>query len=213
MELFASIIDIFIHLDKHLGEIISHYGTWTYAIIFIVIFCETGLVVTPFLPGDSFLFAIGAFCSLAALDLALSLTIVGVAAVLGDSVNYAIGKKIGLKAFSANIKFLKKEYLIKTQQFYERHGGKTIIIARFVPIIRTFAPFVAGIGTMRYARFLSFNIIGGLAWTALFIITGYLFGNIPFIKQNFSLVIFVIILISLLPGIIEYFRHRKDTVS
>jgi len=213
MEFIALIIDILLHLDKHLGEIISNYGTLTYIILFLIIFCETGLVITPFLPGDSLLFAVGSFCALGALDPFLSFGIVSIAAIIGDAVNYFIGNKIGNKAFSGNIRFLKKEYLDKTHEFYKKHGGKTIIIARFVPIVRTFAPFVAGVGTMSYPRFFSYNVIGAIGWAAIFITLGFFFGNIPFVKSNFSIVIFSIIFISILPGVIEYFRQKRKTVS
>ena len=208
MEYISLAIDIFIHLDRYLGDIIREYGLFTYAIIFIIIFCETGLVITPFLPGDSFLFAVGSFCALGSLDLTVALILIAIAAVLGDTVNYYIGSKIGPRAFSGNVRFLKKDYLEKTHQFYEKHGGKTIIFARFVPIIRTFAPFVAGVGTMTYSKFFSFNVIGGIAWTLLFVFSGFLFGNIPFIKNNFSLVIIAIIFISILPGLIEYLKAK-----
>jgi membrane-associated protein len=209
MEFIAWIIDFFLHLDRHLGDIITQYGMWTYAIIFLVIFCETGLVITPFLPGDSLLFVTGAFCSLGAIDVTVSLLLIAIAAIIGDTVNYSIGAKIGHKAFSGNIRFLKKEYLDKTQIFYEKYGRITIIIARFVPIVRTFAPFVAGIGTMKYSTFINFNIIGGILWTCLFVLGGYFFGNIPFVKQNFSMVIIAIILISIMPMIIEYLRAKR----
>jgi membrane-associated protein len=211
MEFITWGIDLFLHLDKHLGEIITQYGFWTYAILFLIIFCETGLVVTPFLPGDSLLFAVGAFCALGVINLGFSLLLISLAAIIGDSVNYSIGSRIGLKAFSGKIRFLKKEHLEKTQNFYDKHGGKTIIIARFIPIIRTFAPFVAGVGTMKYFRFFSFNVIGGILWTVMFILGGYLFGNIPFIKNNFSVVILAIIIISVLPGFIEYFRSKRKS--
>jgi len=211
MEYFALAIDVFIHLDRYLDDIIKQYGLFTYAIIFIIIFCETGLVITPFLPGDSLLFAIGSICAIGSLELPVALILIALAAILGDTVNYYIGAKVGTRAFSGNVKFLKKEYLDKTHQFYEKHGGKTIIFARFIPIIRTFAPFVAGVGTMTYSRFFSFNVIGGIAWTLLFVISGFLFGNIPFVRNNFSLVIIAIIFISILPGIIEYIRAKRKS--
>lgn len=198
-----------LHLDKYLNFIIQNYGIGTYIFLFIIIFCETGLVVIPFLPGDSLLFAAGAFASLGTLNIVLLLLILGMAAVIGDSVNYMIGKTIGSRMYQKNnLKFIKKEYLDKTREFYERHGGKTIIIARFIPIIRTFAPFVAGIGEMSYLRFISYNIVGGIAWVSLFTFMGYYFGNLPAVKSNFTFVIFAIIFISILPGIIGYIKQR-----
>jgi membrane-associated protein len=201
-------VDIFLHLDKHLTEITTAYGTWTYLILLVIIFCETGLVVTPFLPGDSLLFAAGAIAALGSLDVVWLFALLSVAAVAGDTVNYWIGHYIGPRAFSGEYRFLKKEYLDRTHRFFERHGGKTIILARFVPIIRTFAPFVAGIGAMNYARFIVYNIVGGVAWVALFVFTGYFFGNMATVKKNFSLVIIAIVLISVMPMVIEYLRAR-----
>ena len=210
METIKELFDLFIHLDKHLSEIITQYGTITYLILFLIVFAETGLVVTPFLPGDSLLFAAGTFAAGGSLDLAILFAVLGSAAIIGDSVNYAIGKLTGPAIFEKEkIKFLKKEHLEKTHRFYEKHGGKTIIIARFIPIIRTFAPFVAGIGTMSYGKFIAYNVIGGILWVALFLLGGYYFGNLPFVKSNFSLVILAIIIISVLPGVIEFLRHRK----
>ncbi len=198
------------HMDQHLDWIIRSYGVWTYAILFCIIFLETGLVVTPFLPGDSLLFAAGTFCALGSIDIAWILLCLSVAAVAGDTVNYWIGHATGPKAFSKEkSRFLNKKHLERTHQFYERYGGKTIILARFVPIIRTFAPFVAGIGSMTYSRFIAFNVVGGIAWVALFVLAGYFFGNIPFIKGNFTLVILAIIVISILPGVIEFLRERS----
>lgn len=210
MEFFHWFIDFFLHLDKHLAEIVSNYGIWTYAILFLIIFAETGLVVTPFLPGDSLLFAAGAIAALPAsgLSIVLMLVLLFVAAFLGDTVNYYVGKSLGQKVFNMNIRFIKREYLDKTQAFYDKHGGKTIVFARFIPIIRTFAPFVAGVGTMDYRRFLSYNVIGGLAWVSAFLLAGYFFGNIEMVRKNFTLVIFGIIFVSLLPPIIEFLRHR-----
>ena len=214
MEWITSLLDLFLHLDQHLNVIIREYGLWTYLLLFLIIFCETGLVVTPILPGDSLLFAAGAFAALGALDPLWLLALLAIAAVAGDTVNYWIGKWVGPRVFQQEkIRFLKKEYLIRTHEFYERHGGKTIIIARFIPIIRTFAPFVAGIGEMTYIRFISYNIIGGIAWIALFILGGYFFGNLPLVKKNFTLVIMAIILISVMPGIIEFLRQRKAMVK
>ena len=197
-------------MDVHLNEIISNYGVWTYGILFFVIFMETGFVVTPFLPGDSLLFAAGTFASLGSLNPFLLFGLLAVAAIVGDTINYSIGQYIGLRAFSGEIKFLKQEYLEKTQEFYEKHGGKAIILARFVPIIRTFAPFVAGVGTMKYRKFIAYNVVGGIVWVALFISLGYFFGNIPFVKKNFELVIFAIIVISFIPPIYEFLKARKE---
>jgi membrane-associated protein len=208
MELIGTFVDYFLHLDKHLGQVIQMYGFWTYLILFLIIFCETGLVVTPILPGDSLLFAAGTFAAIGALRPEVLFVVLSIAAVAGDSVNYAIGHTIGPRVFRENYRFLKREYLDRTEQFYERHGGKTIIIARFMPIIRTFAPFVAGVGSMRYPRFLAYNVVGGIVWIGLFVYGGYFFGNIPLVKRNFTLVILGIIFVSVLPGIIEFLRHR-----
>jgi membrane-associated protein len=209
MNLMLYIIDLILHMDKYLGQIIQQYGTWTYLILFCVIFMETGFVVTPFLPGDSLLFAAGTFAGMGYLNIGVLFALMAVAAIAGDTVNYWIGHKIGPRAFSGNIRYLKKEYMDRTHAFYEKHGGKTIIIARFIPIIRTFAPFVAGVGAMTYGRFISFNIIGGLAWVALFTLGGYFFGNLPFVQDNFSFVIIAIIIISVLPAIIEFLKSRR----
>jgi membrane-associated protein len=210
VELINGFIEILLHLDKHLDLIIRNYGMWTYAIFFFIIFLETGLVVTPFLPGDSLLFAIGSFAALGSLDLRLSIVSLSIAAIAGDTVNYWIGNFTGPKVFSkTKSRFLNKEYLYRTHRFYEKYGGKTIVLARFIPIIRTFAPFVAGIGTMTYSHFIVYNVVGGVAWVMMFIFGGYFFGNIPFVKNNFSLVIFTIIFISILPGIIEFLRSRN----
>ena len=209
MELMNVFFEILMHLDRHLDLVIRSYGTWTYGILFLVIFLETGLVVTPFLPGDSLLFAGGAFAALGSLDARWLIISLSMAAIAGDTVNYWIGYAVGPKVFNKEkSRFLNKKYLYRTHRFYERYGGKTIILARFIPIIRTFAPFVAGIGTMIYRRFILYNVSGGIAWVILFTLGGYLFGNIPIVKQNFSLVIFAIIILSILPGIIEFLRHR-----
>ncbi|HDD56060.1 MAG TPA: DedA family protein [Chloroflexi bacterium] len=210
MEVIKFLIDFILHMDVHLNEIISNYGTWTYGILFFVIFIETGLVVTPFLPGDSLLFAAGTFAALGSLNPFYLFGLLALAAVLGDTVNYSIGAFIGERAFSGDIKFLKKEHLDRTQEFYEKHGGKTIILARFIPIIRTFAPFVAGVGTMKYSRFIAYNVVGGIAWVAIFTFMGYFFGNIPFVKKNFELVIFAIIFISFIPPVLEVFKARRE---
>jgi membrane-associated protein len=210
MELILSFVDIFIHLDVYLSKIISDYGIWTYAILFLVIFLETGFVVTPFLPGDSLLFAGGTFAALGSLNVFLLAGLLMIAAVAGDTVNYWIGHKLGDRVYTGNIKWVKKEYIDRTQTFFAKHGGKTILLARFVPIIRTFAPFVAGIGRMPYTYFLSYNVIGGITWVALFTFVGYFFGNIPFIKENLYLVILAIILISLLPAVIEAWKAYRE---
>jgi membrane-associated protein len=214
VEFIKDFIDLFLHLDTHLQTVIQNYGTWTYVILFLIIFCETGLVVTPILPGDSLLFAAGAFAATGSLDLAWLLILLTVAAVLGDAVNYAIGYFMGPKVFSQpDSRFLKREYLDRTHQFYEKYGGKTIIIARFVPIVRTFAPFVAGVGSMTYVKFASYNVIGGLLWVGVCVFAGYAFGNIPVVQENFTLVILGIIFVSILPGIIELLRQRQQTVT
>ena len=210
MDFIKSVIDFVLHLDVHLSELIQAYGLWTYLILFVVIFCETGLVITPFLPGDSLIFAAGTFAARGDLKVVVLFLILSAAAVIGDSVNYWIGKIIGPKVFQReNSRIFKKRYLDQTHQFYEKYGAETIIIARFVPIVRTFAPFVAGIGRMTYGKFLSYNVIGGVGWVALFTFGGYFFGNIPFVKKNFSLVIIAIILISLVPVLLEFLKHRK----
>jgi membrane-associated protein len=205
-----SLLDLFLHLDQHLIELVSQYGGWIYGILFAIVFCETGLVVTPFLPGDSLLFAAGSLAAIGQMNVHLLFVSLTVAAVLGDTVNYACGRYFGEAAFAENARVLKKEYLDRTHRFYEKHGGKTIILARFVPIVRTFAPFVAGAGRMNYGHFFSYNVIGGVAWTAIFIYGGYFFGNLPVVKQNFTLVILAIIFLSILPGIVEYWRHRRQ---
>ena len=211
MEFLAGIIDIFLHLDRHLNEILVAYGVWTYAILFLIVFAETGLVVTPFLPGDSLLFAAGAFAAQGSLDPWWLTILLIVSAIIGDSVNYAIGNYIGPRAFqNPNSRILKKEYLDRTHRFYERYGGRTIIIARFVPIVRSFAPFVAGVGTMGYSRFMSFNVIGGIGWVAIMVWAGYWFGNIPFVQRNFSVVVLAIVILSTVPVVIEWIRHRAE---
>ncbi|GEM66910.1 membrane protein [Sphingobacterium mizutaii NBRC 14946 = DSM 11724] len=210
MDLIYSLIDFILHIDDHLVEIVNNYQTWTYLILFLIIFAETGLVVTPFLPGDSLLFATGAIIAKPETDLNVFLMwgLLMVAGILGDLVNYHIGKYIGPKAFSGKYKFLKKEYLDKTEKFYEKYGGKTIIYARFVPIVRTFAPFVAGVGSMSYAKFASYNIIGAILWVTSFLFIGYFFGGLPIIKDNFTLVVFAIIILSILPPIIEVIKEK-----
>ena len=211
MEAIKFLIDFILHIDEHLGELISNFGLETYIILFLIIFVETGVVIMPFLPGDSLIFAGAAFSAKGSLDIFILFFVVLAAAIIGDTVNYHIGKAFGNKLINWNNKIIKKEYIEKTYSFFERHGGKSIIIARFVPIIRTFAPFVAGIGKMRYLRFLSFNAIGALLWVSLFCIAGFFFGNIPFVKDNFSLVIFAIIFISLLPAIIGVIKGKINS--
>ncbi|WP_257667394.1 DedA family protein [Parapedobacter tibetensis] len=210
MDLITSLIDFILHIDKHLVEIVNDYKTWTYLILFLIIFAETGLVITPFLPGDSLLFAAGAIIAMPGTDLNILLMcfLLIAAGILGDMANYHIGKYIGPKAFSGRYKLLKKEYLEKTQQFYNKYGGKTIIYARFVPIIRTFAPFVAGVGTMSYVRFASYNVIGAILWVSSFLFLGYFFGGMPVVKDNFTYVIFAIILLSVLPPLVEIIRGK-----
>jgi membrane-associated protein len=209
MDLLKQLIDVFLHLDKHLAEVTRDYGAWTNAILFAIVFCETGLVVTPFLPGDSLLFTAGALASLGTLNVWALFLLLSVAAVLGDTVNYWIGKKIGPRAFDGSVKFLKQEHLRKTEAFYEKHGKKTIILARFVPIVRTFAPFVAGVGSMTYGTFIAYNVIGGVAWVAICVFSGYFFGNIPIVKKNFSLVVLAIIGISVLPLAWEWWKAYR----
>jgi membrane-associated protein len=204
------IIDLFLHIDKNLALIINQFGIWSYVLLFFTIFMETGFVVTPFLPGDSLLFAAGALtASMGVFDIKLLWVLMVVAAFLGDTVNYWIGHFIGPRAFQSKSRFLKKEYLDKAQAFYDKHGGIAIVLARFVPIVRTFAPFVAGIGKMHYTRFLFFNVFGGLLWVSIMLLSGYFFGNIPFIKNNFHYVVVVIILISVVPILVEWLKSRK----
>ena len=211
MDLIHWFVDFFLHLDQHLAEVIQRYGTMTYLLLFLIVFLETGLVVTPVLPGDSLLFAAGAFAGLGHLRLWPLFFLLSVAAILGDTVNYAIGARLGPRVFSySKSRFFNPEHLKKTHEFYEKYGGKTIIIARFVPIVRTFAPFVAGVGAMSYRQFIGYNVIGGVLWVSICVFSGYFFGNLPFVKKNFSLVVIVIVLISLLPAVIEYLKHRAE---
>lgn len=202
-------VDFVLHIDKHLSTLIQTYGVGTYIILFLIIFCETGLVVTPFLPGDSLLFATGAFAAQGVLNIWLMLTLLIVAAVLGDSVNFWIGHHIG-KRLAKGSKIVNPAHIQRTQDFYNKYGSKTIVLARFIPIVRTFAPFVAGIGNMHYGKFMFYNVIGGLIWVGLFTMAGYLFGNIPWVQDNFSLVILGIIAVSVVPAAIEFLRHRKN---
>lgn len=208
-----SIIDLFLHLDDHLFRVIETYGVWTYALLFLIIFCETGLVVTPILPGDSLLFAAGTFVATGALDLKLVLILLTIAAILGDAVNYSIGFFIGPRALTGQYRFLKKEYLDRTQRFFDRYGGKTIVLARFVPIVRTFGPFLAGVGRMNYFRFARYNVLGALLWIGICVFAGYVFGNIPLVKDNFTLVILGIVFVSILPAVIEFARHRRERAT
>ncbi|MBI2499617.1 DedA family protein [Candidatus Woesearchaeota archaeon] len=211
MNIISKLFDFIMHIDKYLGSIIQNYGTFSYFILFLIIFLETGLVITPFLPGDSLIFVAGTFAAKNVINVYLLFLILIVAAILGDTFNYWIGNYFGENVFSKS-RFFKKEYLDKTKEFYDKYGGKTIILARFIPIIRTFAPFVAGIGKMNYFRFLVFNISGGVFWVALFLFGGYFFGNIKFVQDNLSLVVLAIILLSLIPPIIEFLKRRKTRV-
>lgn len=209
MAFLNNIIDFILHLDKYLNILIQNFGAWTYAILFLIVFAETGLVVTPFLPGDSLLFAAGAFAAVGSLNVLILAFTLAAAAVLGDTINYSTGKFLGSKAFEKYPKIFKKEYLDKTHKFYEKYGAKTIVLARFVPIVRTFAPFVAGVGKMSYLKFLVYNLAGGILWVALFIFGGYFFGNIPVVKNNFSAVIIIIIIASIIPIAVEVWKHYK----
>lgn len=211
MELLANFVDIFLHIDQYLAQIIADYGTLTYAILFVIIFMETGLVVTPFLPGDSLLFAAGALAASTTLNPWLIFILMSIAAVLGDAVNYSIGKWIGPRAYTGEIKLIKKEYIDRTHEFFEKHGGKTIFLARFVPIVRTFAPFVAGVGQMSYGYFLHYNLVGAVTWVGLFTFLGYFFGELPFVQKNFELVIVAIILISIVPMGVEYIKQKRKS--
>ncbi|UYZ58840.1 DedA family protein [Hymenobacter latericus] len=210
MEILKDFVDIVLHLDKHLAELIQQYDVWTYAILFLIIFVETGVVVLPFLPGDSLLFAAGSLAALpnSPLNVVLLIVLLIVAAVLGDTLNYHIGDYIGPRVFRRDYRFLKREHLLRTQQFYEKHGAKTIIIARFVPIVRTFAPFIAGVGTMSYGKFLSYNLVGGVIWVVSLTMAGYFLGGIPFIQKNFGLFTLLIIAVSVLPVVIEFLKQR-----
>ena len=210
------LVDLVLHLDKHLVDLLTQYDVWIYAILFAVIFCETGLVVTPFLPGDSLLFAVGA---LAAVDTSgtlrapVAFVLLAIAAVLGNTLNYQIGRIIGPPAFSGRYRLLKVEYLRRTEEFFRRHGGMAVALSRFMPIIRTFAPFVAGVGRMPYTRFVAYNVLGGTLWVTLFVWGGYLFGNIPIVKQNFGLVTILIIVLSLIPLVVTFFRSRTSPAT
>ena len=210
MEFFSFIIDFILHIDQHLTELAAQYGVWIYGILFLIIFCETGLVVMPLLPGDSLLFAAGSIAAIGKMNIHLMVVLLIIAAILGDAVNFMIGKFFGEKLFAnPNSKIFKQSHLQKTQQFYAKHGGKTIILARFIPIVRTFAPFVAGMGHMTYHHFLAYNVIGGVLWVTIVSYLGYFFGNLPIVKDNLSLVLVAIIVLSILPGIVEIIRHKR----
>jgi membrane-associated protein len=209
MDFASGYLDLILNLDKHLGLLIQSYGVWTYLILFLIIFCETGLVIMPFLPGDSLLFTAGAFAAKGAFDVVFLIAALTTASFIGDNVNYWVGRRVGSEVSTKYSRFIKKEYLQKTEAYYERHGSKTIIMARFAPILRTFAPFVAGIGRMRYAVFITYSIVGSILWNGSFILGGYFFGNIPLIKNNFTAAIFLIIAISLLPSVLEVIRHHR----
>ncbi|KZE29793.1 membrane-associated protein [Crenobacter luteus] len=211
MEALTFLIDFVLHIDRHLAELVAAHGPLIYLILFLIVFCETGLVVTPFLPGDSLLFVAGTLAATGQMDVHLLVALLIAAAILGDTVNYTIGRRLGLKLFAnPDSKIFRRVYLDKTHAFYERHGGKTIILARFVPIVRTFAPFVAGVGEMSYGKFLAFNVVGAVVWVASFTYLGFLFGNLPAVKSNLSLLIVGIIIVSILPGVIEFMRHRRS---
>lgn len=209
MNLISGLIDLVLHLDKHLGILINNYGAWIYVILFLIILFETGLVVTPFLPGDSVIFAASAFAALGLLNIFILIPLLMVAAILGDTINYNIGRNLGQKLLKhGDSRFIKKEYIDRTNAYYDKYGGKTIIIARFIPIVRTFAPFVAGIGSMHYKQFITYNSIGGILWVLIVSLLGFFFGNIPIIANNFSIAIIVMILISILPAVIGLFKEK-----
>lgn len=215
MEFIGAAVDVLLHLDHHISDLVTWSGGWAYVVLFVVIFAETGLVVTPFLPGDSLLFAVGSLCALGMLSLEVVVILLVVAAIIGDAVNYAIGRRFGRMIIEHPQwqRWIRREHVDRTHTFYERHGGKTIVLARFVPIVRTFAPFIAGLGAMTYRRFVLFNVIGAVIWVLTFSILGYLFGNIPAVKENFSLVIAGIIVVSMLPAVIEYIRQRRAALD
>jgi membrane-associated protein len=213
MTLLKSLLDLFLHLDKHLDTVIQTYGTWTYGLLFLILFLETGLVVTPILPGDSLLFAAGTFAARDSLDLGALIGLLVVAAIAGDAVNYAIGFHLGPRVLRGDSRFLKKEYLEKTQAFYQRYGAKTIVLARFVPIVRTFAPFLAGVGKMQYSRFAIYNVVGALLWVLACTLAGFFFGNIPVVKNNFTLVVLGIVVVSVLPALLARFSGSRPTAK
>jgi len=210
MDSIKHILDLFLHVDRHLLELTQAYGSWVYGILFGIIFMETGLVVTPFLPGDSLIFAAGALAGVEALDIRIVIPLLIVAAIAGDNVNYAIGRKVGPRVFHEGNRFFKQEYLNRTHEFYARHGGKTLVLARFVPIVRTFAPFVAGIGRMRYATFLAYSVGGGTLWVCIFGLLGFFFGGLPVVKENFSIAVLAVIALSLAPMVLELRKARKS---
>jgi membrane-associated protein len=210
VDIILKIVDFVLHADVYLNDIIAHYGAWTLALLFLIIFMETGVVVTPFLPGDSLIFAAATFAARGALNPWVMFVLLSIAAVVGDTSNYWIGHRVGARAFTGEVKWIKKEYMERTHLFFEKHGGQTIFLARFVPIIRTFAPFVAGVSRMPYGFFIRWNIIGGVVWVAVFTALGYLFGNIPFVQNNFELVIFAIIVISFIPAVVEGVKARRE---
>jgi membrane-associated protein len=210
VDIVLQIVDFILHVDVYLNDIIARYGAWTLALLFLIIFLETGVVVTPFLPGDSLIFAAATFAARGSLNPWVMFVLLSIAAITGDTVNYWIGHRVGAKAYTGEVKWIKKEYMERTHAFFEKHGGKTIFLARFVPIIRTFAPFVAGVSQMTYGFFIRWNIIGGVVWVAIFTLLGYFFGNIPFVQQNFELVIIAIIVLSLIPAVVEGLKARKD---
>ena len=214
MEIIKFIIEFIFHIDKHLYVVINNFGVWSYALLFAIIFAETGLVVTPFLPGDSLLFTVGAFAAAGFFHIGWLFTVLVIAAIAGDSINYAIGKRIGDKVFHQNnSRIFRKEYLDRTHRFFEKYGGKAIILARFVPVIRTFAPFLAGVGKMNYGRFLLYNVTGGVLWVSAFVLCGFYFGNTPFVKNNFSMVVWIIIFVSILPAVIEVLKHKMKPAN
>lgn len=211
MGIIQTIFDFIIHIDEHLADIINNYQGWTYGILFLIIFAETGFVITPFLPGDSLIFAAAAFAAKGDLNPWYIFGTLAIAGIIGDGVNYAIGKYIGPKVFTGNVRFLKKEYLEKAHNFFEKYGGKAVILARFMPIVRTFIPFIAGAGSMTYPKFALYNVIGAILWVGIFTALGYFFGNLKIVEENFSLVIFAIIILSILPPVIEFLRERKSS--
>jgi membrane-associated protein len=210
MELITTLIDFIIHIDEHLAVIISDYGTWTYAILFLIVFAETGFVITPFLPGDSLIFAAATFAARDVLNPWVLFLVMASAGIIGDGVNYSIGHYIGPRVFTEDVRFLRREYLDKAHEFFEKHGGKAIFLARFVPIIRTFVPFVAGAGAMSYGKFVVYNVVGAITWVGLFDILGYFFGNIPAVEEHFSLVVIGIIVVSFIPAVSEFIKARAD---
>lgn len=210
MGLISSIVDFILHIDRHISIVIQNFGSWTYLLLFLIVFAETGLVVTPFLPGDSLLFTVGTFAAIGSLNIVWLFIILSSAAIIGDTVNYSAGKFLGRKAIEHETRFIKQEYIDKTQKFYDKYGAKTIVLARFVPIVRTFAPFVAGVGSMSYFRFLAYNLLGGILWVGILLSGGYFFGNIPIVRNNFSIAILLIIIISIMPMVIEFWRHYRQ---